>query len=158
MDSKLSIRIAQLTDESELFKLRNSPEIYKWFINSNMINLEEHKKWLMDRVENWPKFTFVAIENNYLVGLCYLKIIAEMKYEISIHVMPNLQNTGIGSNLISEMIKSSRKYGVTAIFARINRENLRSLNFFKKHGFVEYYYQVNEFLVNKNFATFQLQL
>ena len=160
MSSKILIRQIEKTDKHDLFNLRNIPEVYRWFINSGEINYDDHENWVNDRVINWPEFTLVASKNNEPVGLCYLKFISDLKFEISIHVNPTYQNFGVGSNLLSELLIVAGKREIKTILANVNSDNEQSIIFFRKHGFIDYENQNNEnqFLDKRVYITMKLQL
>jgi len=43
----------------------------------------------------------------------------------------------LGRKIINELISTGKKHGITNYLAQISSKNKQSLNFHKKHGFVE---------------------
>ena len=160
MSSKIFIRQIQKFDEGDLFNLRNLPEIHRCFINSNKIDFDEHKNWVHDRSLNCPELTLVALNEDELIGLCYLKFISQLKFEISIHIKPNFQNIGIGSSLVSELLFAANEKNIKIILATIDSDNKQSINFFRKHGFIKDQNQNNEKLIldKRSYISMKLQL
>jgi L-amino acid N-acyltransferase len=55
--------------------------------------------------------------------------------ENSVYVLPEFQNQGIGSELMSLILQCGKKAGLKAIIAGIDASNIRSVDFHKKFGF-----------------------
>lgn len=86
---------------------------------------------------------YAAIKENKMIGAAWsrIKSCVTMKYseypELSIGVLPDYQNMGIGSMLLKVLIKTCRgKY--PGIRLGVNEKAIRVLSFYSKFGFIEY--------------------
>jgi ribosomal protein S18 acetylase RimI-like enzyme len=95
-------------------------------------------------IENYKDESIRIIENNYLIKYNGNKI-GWLEYEVSrkyiyiqqIHILPEYQGKGIGSNILNEMIKYSKK-NKKSIHLDVFKYNDRALEFYKKMGFKIY--------------------
>ena len=61
---------------------------------------------------------------------------AESIYIGGIQILPEFQNRGIGSAIVTDLIQESNSAGVP-ILLEVHEVNTKSLNFYKRQGFVE---------------------
>ncbi len=57
--------------------------------------------------------------------------------EITYFIMPEFTGQGIGSSILDYLTQKAVERGVTSLLASISSKNEGSINFHKKHGFVE---------------------
>jgi phosphinothricin acetyltransferase len=57
--------------------------------------------------------------------------------EISYFLHPDVMRQGLGTQILNHIVQEAGKMGIDSIVASISSRNVESLNFHKKHGFVE---------------------
>ncbi len=57
--------------------------------------------------------------------------------EISYFLHPDVMRQGLGTQILNRIVQEAGKMGIDAIVASVSSLNVESLNFHKKHGFVE---------------------
>jgi ribosomal protein S18 acetylase RimI-like enzyme len=130
----VSVTIEDLQFSYDLWKLTKKEFLEK--INGEWI--DEFK------MENYKEECSRNIENNYLIKYNGNNI-GWLEYELSkkyiyigqIHILPEYQGKGIGSNIINEIIKYGRKKKKD-IFLYVIKYNDKALKFYKKLGFKIY--------------------
>ncbi|MGD8307062.1 MAG: GNAT family N-acetyltransferase [Ignavibacteria bacterium] len=88
------------------------------------------------------KIILVLTESENLIGFGFLS-----KYKpypnfnrtgvLTYFILPEYTGKGLGTRILNELISFGRKNGITNYLANISSKNEQSLNFHKKHGFVE---------------------
>lgn len=129
------VREISQSDELEILKIRNNPEIFKWFFNDSPITTEIHRKWVADRVKFSKNYTLVAEFNGKVIGTAYLDEPQSLSPKISISVSPDFRKDGTGTSLLVELISRAKKGQMKSIRAEILKSNSSSLKFFEKNGF-----------------------
>jgi len=86
--------------------------------------------------------TVVAKDENEVVGFGMLRPHSPIPTfshttEISYFVKPGYTNRGIGSLMLEHLIGGAKEKGLSSILANISSLNQVSINFHRKHGFVE---------------------
>ena len=71
------------------------------------------------------------------LSTAYSRCIYSGVAEVSVYVDPKYQRKGVGSNLLTALIKTSEKKGIWTLQAGIFPENQASLELHKRHGFRE---------------------
>ncbi|GEM_PF-1331328 len=92
----------------------------------------------------------VAEERGKVVGYTKLKIKNRWKafkekkeiYINDIAVIENCRGKGIGSKLLNETEKYAKGENIGFLTLKADSENLKTLRFYKKHGFVKHYVQM----------------
>ena len=96
--------------------------------------------------EDWGKpgdTGFAALKNSRMVGAAWSRIKECVTREhadypeLGIGVLPQYQGKGVGSLLLSNLIKASRKK-VPGLRLGVNEKAIRVLAFYRSFGFVEY--------------------
>ena len=120
------------SDLSFTFLLRNNKSIRKESFNSDIITYEKHKEWFFKKLNNKKDLSLIILDNKTKVGVIRYEQ-GEFYYEISISILPKYQLLNIGSDALI----SSEKYLKKAmIISKIKKNNSKSLNFFKKNGYM----------------------
>ena len=52
-------------------------------------------------------------------------------------ILPEYTGKGLGTELFNRLISKGKEIGITNYLAHVSSKNLQSLNFHKKHGFIE---------------------
>lgn len=131
-----AIRKVEGQDSYCIWKIRNHPYIRAVSDNTEIILFENHSFWFKEKYfSGQDNHCFVlAISDNKVIGYCRFDFDDKEKhYVISIAIDPDFQGKGLGHKLLSE---SLRKVGANKIiFAKIKRDNARSIKLFEKNGF-----------------------
>jgi L-amino acid N-acyltransferase YncA len=142
----MQIRKIELSDSPELLRLRNLHEDLKYYRNSNEVSTEDHEIWVARRASATGLYTWVAVDGNQLLGICYFDEILNGSIEISIRVFPDWRGTSCSQILMEHAIEEVKHTGVNSIVAMVHRDNSKSVRFFEKNNFKESVIQKNEFL------------
>jgi L-amino acid N-acyltransferase YncA len=97
--------------------------------------------------ENWFNShvldcSIVCVEDEAVIGWASLSLVSSRCVysgvaEVSIYVKQNVRGTGVGSALLTELIKTSEDKGFWTLQAGIFPENEASIHLHVKHGFQE---------------------
>lgn len=138
----LNLRPVMLEDISDIMIWRNSKEIRKWFFNSDTVTYEEQVLWYKNYLNNENEIMFI-IENKFDHVPIGTISITNINWDNNTghigRVMvgnSNLRGKGIGK----ESIKSISKFaintlGLKQLFAEIYKDNISSIQSFKKAGY-----------------------
>ena len=122
-------------------------EIYNYYIENTCHTLEEDKLKLEDfkkRCEDiCEKFPFIVLEsdNGKVVGYAYLSTFHPRSAyrataDLSIYVDKDCLHNHAGEKLLKEIENRARERGITNLISIVTDENVNSLNFHLKNGFV----------------------
>lgn len=133
-NTKISLREINFSDIEFLWYLRNQPDIYKRFRNSQPISWEKHIQWIL------PVILGLSNKEIFLIRIRKIPI-GQIRFDyqtsdISISVLKEFQEKGIASkalNLAIKKIKEEKE--VKKIIAEIDKDNLPSIKLFEKLGF-----------------------
>ena len=130
----MKLRDVLLRDLEFMHKLMNKPSVRAVSHNHEPFSYESHVKYWQDKI-NEPEFEAKIIENNdETIGL-----IRHDKGYISIAILPEYQNQGIGTAVLTLFCKKGDK-------AEIYPTNPNSLHTFEKAGF-RIQYLILEYLI-----------
>jgi L-amino acid N-acyltransferase YncA len=126
-------------------------DIYNELIDSTTVAWTERQQtraereaWFDDqRRRGFP--TLVAVDGDDVVGVTAFGDFRDSSHwpgyrftaELSIHVRGDRCGDGIGSRLMDELLVRARALGIHVLVAGIDAENLGSIRFHKRFGFVE---------------------
>ena len=94
-----------------------------------------------NHVEN-AKIIFVLTELERIIGFGYLSALKPYSNfnqtgVLTYFILAEYTGKGLGTRIINELISFGKKEGITNYLAQISSKNKQSINFHKKHGFVE---------------------
>ena len=120
------------SDCLKIFEIANDEDVRQSSFNSDKIDLEDHKKWFKN-ILNDGSTKFLVLE-------CEDEIIGQLRFDldekypvISISLNKNYRGLGLSKYLLDKGIKyieESKK-----IVAYIKKDNVKSISFFKSMGF-----------------------
>ena len=101
---EMTLRTATLGDADVLLIWRNNPSAREFSPHSELISIDEHIKWLSDRLERVqlePFFLFAADQR--AIGMSRLDVVSGSvdRYEISILVAPDQHGKGVGTRILN---------------------------------------------------------
>ena len=137
MNNQIKITKATIDDMFDLFELANDPEVRENSFNREKIDLETHKKWFNNRLNNKNFVFLVAKIRNDFVGSVRFEKNIDNKFIISIQIHKNFRGKGFGKNLLQNAIKEfANLNGNQSIIAKIKSKNLASIKIFSDVNFI----------------------
>ncbi|GAB1467434.1 hypothetical protein MASR2M64_01020 [Candidatus Cloacimonadota bacterium] len=118
-----------------------SPELYKdiiaLWISTGISNPERNDSFAaVEYSLEHGGLILVAMSDDILQGSAWLTHDFRRIYIHHMAVLPNLQNTGIGTSLIAEALSIAKELGYQAKL-EVHNENPAALHLYKKCGFTE---------------------
>lgn len=127
------LRSATIRDETMLLNWRNLEEIYTLGSLKKPVTIEEHASWFKKVMANKTCKVFI-IQCNYLdCGQVRFDFLSPTEWQISIYLVGNRKNQGIGSQAIQHALREVPA-GIN-VMAHVLMDNERSKAFFEKNGF-----------------------
>lgn len=125
-------------DQRELVRnWRNHPEIKKWMRRDHIISRDEHLGFIERLKSDKKNFYWLVKDNGRNIGVIYLNNVdfKNKTAHLGIYVNPDI--LGVGSKLIGFLKELSFGVGgLSSLKLEVMENNLRAINFYKKHGFV----------------------
>lgn len=129
---KVSFRDADIKDSELLLEWRNDSLTRNNSVNSNVVSLEEHKKWLSNSLNNQNRKIFMAQVGDLLIGTVrFDKEDVSGDWELSWTVAPCMRGKGLGKL----MVRSSTRLLNANLKARVKNGNYSSSNIAEFAGF-----------------------
>jgi len=135
------IRKATLQDLDQLTNLFDQYVVFY----KNPSNIEKHKAYLKDRIENNEATIFLAFDENNpekAIGFTLIYItfssLALNKTLIlnDLYVDPNVRKNGVGEKLILQTVALAKELGSNLIRLRTSKSNTVAQGLYNKMGFV----------------------
>lgn len=137
-----NIRDAQESDLESIRAIYNHVLTHSTAIyNDRPATLDDRKAWWRARVERgYP--VLVAAEEERVAGFASFGDFRagpgyRFTVEGTIHVDPTARGRGIGTALLSELVGRARTLGKHVMIAGVDSENVVSLQFLERNGFVQ---------------------
>ena len=116
---------AKISDTNFLLNLRNDKDSRENSGNTELIGKQDHDKWFSDQLDkNEHKIFIIKI---YKKKLGYIRLQKKLKWEVSIAILKKYRNKKIGKKALLNLEKKFQKI---KIFAKVNKLNTKSINFF----------------------------
>lgn len=116
---------AKISDKNFLLNLRNDKNSRENSGNTELISKQDHDKWFSDQLDkNEHKIFIIKI---YKKRLGYIRLKKKLKWEVSIAILKKYRNKKIGKKALLNLEKKFQKI---KIFAKVNKLNTKSINFF----------------------------
>ena len=136
MSNIINLTKAGITDINDMFEWRNHPDIRENFFNQELLSWEEHEKWFMAKLKDPDTTVYMAYYKKEKIGTIRFES-KESVIKTSVMLNPLFLGKGLGSQVIKlgveEYIKEKKPD--MQIIAEIKKDNLASINAFKKAGF-----------------------
>jgi len=137
-----NIRDAQESDLESIRAIYNHVLTHSTAIyNDRPATLDDRKAWWRARVERgYP--VLVAAEEERVAGFASFGDFRagpgyRFTVESTIHVDPTARGRGIGTALLGELVGRARTLGKHVMIAGVDSENVGSLQFLERNGFVQ---------------------
>lgn len=146
----LTLRKINSSDLYYFFEIKNDINVLKYLGNNNILDNEQIKLWFNNLINenNTDRFIISDKSDNLLIyGDICIGDIDNNNNSCSLHIkiLPKYWGLKIGYNVIDKIINYCKNIlDIKIIYISINKNNLRSLNLFKKFN-IEYINDINNF-------------
>ncbi len=135
--STLDVRPVTIDDAELLLSWRNDPVSRANSFRSDPVTIDEHVRWLTDRLADPDSLLLVVERDGVPVGQVRFHPSGENEVEIGVVVAPECRGLGLGAPVIvAGSIELLRRRPVARILARIKAENSPSIAAFDLAGYV----------------------
>lgn len=131
----VSIQKATQDDLMDIFDWRNDPVTCQMSLNSNPIKLDAHREWFKKAISSKNIKMYMAFQSDAKVGVCRFDMDSNIA-EISINLNPSFRNKGLSFEVLKCSIDAFFEEVEVNLIAKIKEENVRSVDLFKRCGFV----------------------
>lgn len=138
---EITIRPAAVSDAAECLK------IYKYYINETTVTFEEQPPTVAEFEERILRITkdypfLIAESAGKTVGYAYLDKYNERSAyrfaaDLSVYLDRDFRGAGTGSKLLAAIENEAKTKGIKNIISIITEENVPSVNFHEKRGFIK---------------------
>lgn len=140
--AKLIIRKAAPADLPHILKIVNHAILHTTANYAYQAqSLEDQEKWWSDKQKKQFPVLVAEIENQVVgfatYGTFREKIGYQFTVEHSVYVAPDYIGKGIGSGLLTELIKQAKSDGYHTMIGGIDAQNHDSIRFHEKFGFAQ---------------------
>jgi RimJ/RimL family protein N-acetyltransferase len=136
---EITHRTATLDDAAILLNWRNNSSVREFSMNSKTIPMDEHLKWLTERIERAQLEPFLLFtRGNNLIGMSRLDVVpgSNFKNEISILVDSSQHGKRVGTRILEITCNFFFDlYPDKTIVAKVHRSNFVSQKLFARGGF-----------------------
>ena len=150
MPIEITLRMATMNDCEAIYKWRNAEETRRHIFNSEQISLDEHRRWLIESLENPNRQILIAELCGRSAGVLRYDIDGRLAV-ISIYTVPGIKGYGIGTQIIRTGSKWLRRHfpDIHKIQAKVLPENVVSKKAFVNAGYTEYHITYEESLIDE---------
>lgn len=136
------IRLATINDLPDIVAIYNQT-IPLRYVTADLtpITLESRIEWFNQFSENRPLWVYESASKVVAWGSLrsfYGRPAYNSTVEIAIYIDEKYRKLGIGEQILLHAHRECKRIGIENILAFIFANNLGSINFFKKHGYLEY--------------------
>lgn len=135
-EQKIIFRKAEIKDMDNIYELSNEAEVRKNSYNSEKIELQTHKKWFLDKLNDRNCLFLVAEMDELFLGQVRFDIRKEEAL-VSISIVREYRDIGLGDLILEKSmgILRTEKHAVTGVRAYVKERNMNSAKLFEKKGF-----------------------
>jgi L-amino acid N-acyltransferase YncA len=142
---KIKLNLVKKKDHFFLNHIYNENVLKKKFFNEKKISINEHFKWY--QINKKKNIIFIA---KLKINIGYVRFTQKKKHwYISIAIDKNCQRKGYGSEILNRSLKKFKNDSFK-IISEIKKNNITSLNFFKKNNFNYYYSNKKKIMLSYN--------
>ena len=127
------------SQQRDIFNLRNLPEIRKWMTNTGLIAWHDHLDFVESLKHTENRQYYAIYEKDELVGTYNLTKDSDTTWERGIIISPLFQGTGSTVEIERWVLGTLSRKEFRIITAKVKQDNLRSIRYHEKAGYVEKY-------------------
>lgn len=131
----MKFRAVNLTDTGSLFEWRNSPAIWRYYLNPRAVSADEHEKWFNSIISHPTKKIYIALVEDQPAGYIRFDVISPSIIELSWCLAQKFHGKGLGKRLLREGLKANPFPQIKQINAIIHNDNLASVKIAESNGF-----------------------
>lgn len=120
----------------DILALRNRDDVRSWMVNPEVIPEENHFKFVESLKGNPDRLYYAIYKNGVLMGTYNLTNEGDGVWERGIIANPSTQGTG-QTEKWERQILSSLPSEIKAVSAKVKQDNLRSIKYHEKLGYIE---------------------
>jgi len=126
----------QKDDCEDILLWRNDPLVRKYFFDTRIIAMDEHRKWFCERLRDPGTRMYIGTSGKDRIGAIRFET-KDDYVDVSVYLRPEFTGKGMGAELVRiGTEQASRELGeMRPIMARIKRENIVSRKAFEKAGY-----------------------
>ncbi len=128
----LKIEFAKSSDMLDLFDLANDDVVRKNSFNQEKIDIENHKKWFAQKLNDKNCIFYIARFNGEFCGYIRFDKDENNKFVTTIHLVDKFRGKGLGNLIIKEATAQINLQEKSIFLAFIKKENEGSLKSFLK--------------------------
>lgn len=131
------VRISKIVskDTLDVYKLSNQPSVRSASFSQGKINLEDHRKWFKNKLNDNNVIMLKASISGKLAGQVRLDI-KDKTALVGISTSEEFRGKGVASKLLQAAIHEARNRKIRTIDALIKSNNHASIGLFEKNGWV----------------------
>jgi len=130
------ISLAKESDVIDLFELANDPIVRQNSFNSDKIELTNHKKWFLEKLNNSNCYFYIIRNDNDFIGSVRFDLEKENQFIIGIAIVEKYRGLGLAGKIISDTsLKFLNSRKSAKIIAHIKETNQGSLKAFLKANY-----------------------
>lgn len=135
--STISMRLAVADDSVALFEWRNHPRIRQVSRSTALIAFDDHQRWLQATLVNPNRVLLIGMQDQLPIGVVRFDI-NETDAEVSIYLVPEIQKTGLGTQLLhsAELWLTQHRPEIEHIVAVVLGNNQPSHRLFAGSGYL----------------------
>lgn len=140
--ARLTMRGIAEEDTNAIVVMRSNPDVYRFFVLPHQITEEEHLNWYRNSyLFNKNRIDWIAFDTtNNLIGVFGVKRENEnsIEAEISYILAPEQYGKGFAAEAINRLMQFCKEeWNCTSVIAEIHNDNMDSIRFAERLGFVE---------------------
>lgn len=129
----VTLRQAEAKDMEMLFKWRNIEEVVQLSRSQKYVSWEEHSEWFENYLSSDSSLILIIMNEESECGMLRFDKVSDY-LEVSIYLLPGQEMQGIGTSAM--FLSMSENYVKNKrIIAKIRKDNMNSIKFFRKNGF-----------------------
>jgi ribosomal-protein-alanine N-acetyltransferase len=144
--------VINLKEEKELEEVANIQE--KCFGNINKFS----RNFLFNLWREFPEGFFLAKNQEKVVGYGVLKKEKEKALIFSLAVLPEMQNKGIGKEILKKMIELAKRQNFKKVYLHTKETNFKAIAFYQKFNFNIIKLEKNFYSTGENAYLMELEI
>lgn len=125
----------------DIYRMRNLPEIRKYSYNTKEIEFEQHMNFIESLKGDKQRIYYAVYKNDDLIGCYNLQLKSNDIWERGIFATPQYQGKGETYCWENQILSGLDKSLFRIIEARIKEDNIPSIKYHEKSGFIKIGYE-----------------
>ena len=130
----LDVEIRNMEDKDlpQVMEIENSCFLHPWKESDLLYEIHENpvsNVWVIE-------YSSSAFGLKQIVGFIDYWVTFDSGTICQIAVHPDIQHSGVGSEMMNEVIRDAKVKKVRTLTLEVRESNVKAINFYKKHGFV----------------------